>query len=69
MKRLKAWLEEHRITIVYPGIASKGLVTLLLRPPFGNDLEVAFYPDDLENDPEDAIAFIESLLANRRITI
>jgi hypothetical protein len=69
VERLKAWLAEHDIRIVYPGIGSGGLVTLRLHPPSGNDFEVAFYPDDLEADPEDAIEFIKNLLAQRRLSL
>ena len=65
MERLKAWLQEHQIEIVHPGIGDEGLVTLLLHPPMGNDIEVGFYPDDLEADPENAIEFISELLAKR----
>ena len=69
MERLKAWLQQQGISIVYPGIGTGGLVTLRLHPPSGADFEVAFYPDDLEADPEDAIEFIKNLLAHRRLSL
>ena len=57
------------ISIVRPRIGRGGLVSLRLHPPFGSDFEVDFYPDDLERDPENAIRFIESYLASRRLTL
>ena len=66
MRRLKAWLTEHGISIVQPGIASEGRIMLLLRTRGGREIEVVFDPDDLEDDPDDAIAFVESILHPRR---
>jgi hypothetical protein len=69
VERLKAWLSQNGISIVYPGIGSGGLITLRLHPSSGADFEVAFYPDDLEADPDDAIEFIKNLLARRRLSL
>ena len=62
MERLKAWLTERGVVIVYPGIASRGMITLLLRTPTGREIEVVLDPDDLEEDPEDTIEFVETIL-------
>jgi len=69
MERLKAWLEERGISIVRPRIGAGGLITLRLRPMIGSEFEVDFYPDDLESDPDNAIATIEHYLANRHIKL
>ena len=66
MRTLKAWLTERGIKIIRPGIASEGRILLLLRTRGGREIEVVFDPDDLEEDPEEAIAFIESILRRRR---
>ena len=55
VERLKAWLRENNIAIVYPGIGDNGMVTLRLHPSSGNDFEIAFYTDELEANPDNAI--------------
>jgi hypothetical protein len=69
VERLKAWLEERGISIVRPRIGTGGLITLRLHPMIGSEFEVDFYPDDLDSDPENAIATIEHYLATRRIKL
>ena len=66
MHRLRAWLSERGIVILHPGIASGGRIMLLLRTPSGREIEVVFDPDDLEEDPEDTIEFIATILRSRR---
>ena len=65
MDRLRVWLRERGIVILHPGIASGGRITLLLRTPHGREIEVVFDPDDLEEDPEDTIEFIATILRSR----
>jgi hypothetical protein len=65
MNRLKAWLTEQGIVIVYPGIASDGQITLLLRTPTGREIEIVLDPDDLEDDPDDTIEFVQTILAHQ----
>jgi hypothetical protein len=69
MERLKAWLEERGIVIVRPRIGTGGLITLRLRPLIGSEFEVDFYPNDLEADPDNAIATIQNYLATRSIKL
>ena len=63
MERLKAWLREHGVEIILPGIGNDGMVTLNLRPPSGADFQVGFYPDDLEADAGGVIDLVEAILA------
>ncbi len=65
MDRLKVWLRERGIVILHPGIASGGRIMLLLRTPRGREIEVVFDPDDLEEDPEDTIESIATILRSR----
>jgi len=65
MNRLKAWLTEQGIVIVYPGIASDGQITLLLRTPNGREIEIVLDPDDLEDDPDDTIEFVQTILEHQ----
>ncbi len=65
MDRLKVWLRERGIVILHPGIASGGRIMLLLRTPRGREIEVVFDPDDLEEDPEDTIEFVATILRSR----
>ena len=69
MERLKQWLAGRNIRIGRPKVAPDGLISLRLHPPFGAAFEVDFYPDDLEADPENAIASIEGYLSKRRIML
>ena len=69
VERLKAWLRRNNIRIVYPGLGDGGLVTLRLHPPAGNDFEVAFYPDDLEANPDNAIETIADIVRKRRFSL
>ena len=69
MEQLKAWLRQHNIAIVYPGLGDKGMVTLRLHPPAGNDFEIAFYTEELEANPDNAIATIADLIRKRSINI
>lgn len=62
MERLKAWLREQGIEIVRPGLAGGGMVTLRLRRPSGSEFEIDFYPDDLEEDPDNAIEFLKTVI-------
>ncbi len=59
------WLRERGVVILHPGIASGGRITLLLRTPHGREIEVVFDPDDLEEDPEDTIEFVATILRSR----
>ena len=63
MERLKAWLKEHNVEIIRPGIGNDGMVTLNLRPPSGGDFQVGFYPDDLEAEAQGVIDLVEAILA------
>ena len=65
MERLKAWLTARGIVIVHPGIASEGMITLLLRTPTGREIEIVLDPDDLEEDPDDSIEFVETILEHQ----
>ena len=65
MERLRAWLREQGVTIVRPGIGAGGIVTLRLRRPSGSEFEIDFYPDELEADPERAIAFLAPIIRRR----
>jgi hypothetical protein len=67
--RLKAWLRQNNIAIVYPGLGDNGMVTLRLHPPAGNDFEIAFYTEDLEANPDNAIATIADLVRKRRLSL
>lgn len=69
VERLKAWLRENNISIVYPGIGDKGMVTLRLHPASGNDFEIAFYTDELEANPDNAIETIADLVRKRRLSL
>jgi hypothetical protein len=69
VERLKTWLRRNNISIVYPGIGDNGMVTLRLHPAAGNDFEIAFYTDDLEANPDNAIETIGDLIRKRRINI
>ena len=62
MERLKVWLRERSVVIVYPGIASDGMISLLLRTPTGREIEIVLDPDDLEEDPDDTIEFVQAIL-------
>ena len=62
MEKLKARLNDRGIVIVHPGIASGGMISLLLRTPTGREVEIVYDPDDLEEDPDDTIEFVESIL-------
>ena len=65
MEKLKAWLTERGIVIVQPGIESDGMISLLLRTPTLREIEIVFDPDDLEEDPDDAIEFVATILAHQ----
>jgi len=65
VERLKAWLTSRGIVIVHPGIASDGMITLLLRTPTGREIEIVLDPDDLEEDPDDSIEFVETILEHQ----
>ena len=69
MDRLKAWLRENNVSIVYPGLGDSGMVTLRLHPATGNDFEIAFYTEDLEANPDNAIETIADLIRKRRISL
>jgi len=69
MDRLKAWLNAKGITIGRPKVQPDGLLTLRLHPPIGRPFDIDFYPEDLEDDPDNAIATIEKYLSTRRIVI
>jgi hypothetical protein len=69
MERLKAWLRDHNIAIVYPGLGDNGMVTLRLHPASGNDFEIAFYTEELEANPDNAIETIADLIRKRSINI
>ena len=69
VERLKAWLRENNIAIVYPGLGDNGMVTLRLHPSAGNDFEIAFYTDELEANPDNAIATIADLVRKRRLSL
>ena len=69
VERLKAWLRENHITIVYPGLGDHGMVTLRLHPAKGNDFEIAFYTEELEANPDNAIQTIAELIRKRSINI
>ena len=69
MERLKAWLRENNVAIVYPGLGDNGMVTLRLHPATGNDFEVAFYTDELEANPDNAIDTIADLVRKRRLSL
>jgi hypothetical protein len=69
VERLKSWLRENNISIVYPGIGDKGMVTLRLHPASGNDFEIAFYTEELEANPDNAIETIADLVRKRRLSL
>ena len=69
MEQLKAWLRQNNIAIVYPGLGDNGMVTLRLHPASGNDFEIAFYTEELEANPENAIATISDLIRKRRMSL
>ena len=69
VERLKAWLRENNISIVYPGLGDNGMVTLRLHPSAGNDFEIAFYTDELEANPDNAIETIADLVRKRRLSL
>jgi hypothetical protein len=69
VERLKAWLRENNISILYPGLGDNGMVTLRLHPSAGNDFEIAFYTDELEANPDNAIATIADLVRKRRLSL
>ena len=67
MERLKAWLREQGIEIVRPGLGSGGLITLRLRRPDRSEFEIDFYPDELEANPENAIAYLRTFVRRERL--
>lgn len=69
VERLKAWLRDNNIAIVYPGLGDNGMVTLRLHPAAGNDFEIAFFTEELEANPDNAIATIADLIRKRSINI
>ena len=69
VERLKRWLIENNVSIVYPGIGDNGMITLRLHPANGNDFEVAFYTEDLEANPDNAIETIADLIRKRTIRL
>jgi hypothetical protein len=69
VERLKAWLRDNNISIVYPGLGDNGMVTLRLHPATGNDFEIAFFTDELEANPDNAIETIADLIRKRRLSL
>jgi hypothetical protein len=69
VERLKAWLRQNNVSIVHPGLGDNGMVTLRLHPAAGNDFEIAFYTDELEANPDNAIETIADLIKRRRISL
>ena len=69
MERLKTWLRQNNISIVYPGLGDNGMVTLRLHPATGNDFEIAFYTEELEANPDNAIETIADLIRKRTIRL
>jgi hypothetical protein len=66
VERLKAWLREQGIEIVRPGLGAGGLVTLRLRRSDRSEFEIDFYPDELEANPESAIAYLKTFVRRER---
>ena len=62
MNRLKLWLAVHNIEVIEESIRD-GRIYLSLRLPSGEELPAAFQEDAVESDPENAINFLEMIVA------
>jgi hypothetical protein len=63
MHNFKLWLSVHDIEVIEETV-SRGRVQFHLRLADGNDLNIVFGEDMLENDPDKAIQMLERIVAN-----